>query len=322
MKKDFKKRDLIVRTINSQKGIIFSEPALVYRESYQGRDILAKNNEFRKEYTDSRGYLPVEKWILSLVSAKNPIIKSGEGLSKLLLLNNNKIYFKESLNFARKELFGDYSDKWPLLKILDIGGKFTKPSFSDLSEIPPIPLHVHSGEIVNGEVVGPGKLESYFFLPLDISPYNKKSEKIISRFGLKKNVNKEQFKESIRNFGKNDLIYTFLNEYEVKPYSGWTIPAGVLHSPGPWPTLEIQLPQDDFNLLAWRLGQTFDSEKTRKENYDSLVLRGMKNEDELVNKLIKWDLSQSSDFKEKFYRDIEILNQGNWGRNYMFNKFK
>lgn len=42
------------------------------------------------------------------------------------------------------------------------------------AEVPPIPCHIHSGNVVNGKLVGPGKLEAYFFPPLvDVEPYRR-----------------------------------------------------------------------------------------------------------------------------------------------------
>ena len=43
--------------------------------------------------------------------------------------------------------------RWPLVKILDIGGKPVVPSFSDEPEVPPIPAHVHNGIVVDGVMV-------------------------------------------------------------------------------------------------------------------------------------------------------------------------
>ena len=59
-------------------------------------------------------------------------------------------------------------------------------------EAPPIPCHVHAGEVVGGRCVGRGKTEAYFFPPLDIPPYNLQLGPVKTRLGLKPGVTKEQ----------------------------------------------------------------------------------------------------------------------------------
>ena len=49
-------------------------------------------------------------------------------------------------------------------KVLDIGGRATKPNFSDKlgpEEVPPIPC-VHNGYICDGRCCGHGKLRHFF----------------------------------------------------------------------------------------------------------------------------------------------------------------
>lgn len=316
-------KEEIFTTIRDQKGVLFAEPAIVYRETYSGRDIIAKNSRFEEGYVDDRMYVPVEWWVMSVVEAENPVKKSGEGLTKIKLVSGKEITLRDVGELAEKEVFGTYAKKWPLTKILDIGGDPKPTSFSKNLEVPPIPTHVHSGEIVEGKAIGPGKLEAYFFPPLDVAPYNKQMGKTISRFGFKQGVTKEKFKSLLMNFGKDDSMYTLLEPYELKPYSGWTILAATIHSPGPWVTFEIQLPQDDFNLASWRLGERFETEKDRIEAYQNLCLRGLKDEDDFVNQVVNWDVSSDPEFEENYFRPIRILESGSWGRRYQifFDRF-
>ena len=82
---------------------------------------------------------------------------------------------------------------------------------------------------------------------------------------------------ALSQFGQTDDLYSLLNEYEIKPWETWTIEQKIVHAPGkcvyyrrdlavlytcppplpigPWPTFEIQLPQDDFHFLAWHFGE-------------------------------------------------------------------
>ena len=51
---------LLRKVLAAQNGILFAEPAIVCRQTYSGRDILAPNSKFEPGYVDSRGYVPVE----------------------------------------------------------------------------------------------------------------------------------------------------------------------------------------------------------------------------------------------------------------------
>jgi D-glycero-beta-D-manno-heptose 1-phosphate adenylyltransferase len=306
-----KKEDVILNTIKNQNGILFAEPAIVHRCQYSGRDIIAKNSSFTN-HTDDRQYVPVEWWIMSKTPAENELPKENEGLS-YIYLGEEKILFKKAVEIATNALLGAYTNSWPLTKILDIGGDPINPSFSDTLEVPPIPCHVHSGETKNGNAVGLGKLEAYFFPPVHVPPYNANFGKAISRLGLKPDTTKEMFIERLKNFGKDDSMYELLNVFEMKPYEGWTLLPGVVHAPGPWVTFEIQRPQDDFNLASWQLGQTFTDEEL-PEKRKSLQFRGLANEEAFVNEVVDWETSTDPHFKEKWHRPSHVLSAGTWGR--------
>jgi hypothetical protein len=142
------------------------------------RGIIAPNNDFTPSMTDARGYLPVEWWIMSKTVAMNPIPLENEGLTSLLI-EGQAHTLQSLLEVAEKDLMGEYTEKWPLAKVLDIGGPSCVPryvkygsSLSPDSEVPPIPCHVHAGDVVNGACTGHGKTEAYFFPPTDVPPYN------------------------------------------------------------------------------------------------------------------------------------------------------
>ena len=59
-------------------------------------------------------------------------------------------------------------------------------------EIPPIPCHVHSGDVLGGRCVGHGKTEAYFFPPLNVPPYNLELDAVKTRLGLRPGTTKEQ----------------------------------------------------------------------------------------------------------------------------------
>jgi hypothetical protein len=113
--------------------------------------------------------------------------------------------------------------------------------------------------------------------------------------------------------GATDVVWL---RYPVKPRSNWTIPTHVIHAPGPWPTFEIQLPQDDSNMLAWQMGQPVEDDAERATLKAEQQLRGIANEEELFRQTIKWDRNVDPEFETKWFRDCtaEPLEVGPWGR--------
>ena len=78
------------------------------------------------------------------------MLKEKEGLSVLLLGGGKEVLFSDALAApeGEKVLVGEYAVRWPLVKILDIGGNLVHPRFPGhppeliQGEVPPIPLHV------------------------------------------------------------------------------------------------------------------------------------------------------------------------------------
>ena len=139
-----------------------------------------------------------------------------------------------------------------------------------LPEVPPVPCHVHAGEVKEGCCEGHGKTEAYFFPPVDVPPYNLTLGPVKTRLGLRPDVTREQvssvnrqmardlpssFPEyksccsstlhselllpsflqvlaALSQFGQTDDLYSLLNEYEIKPWETWTIEQKIVHAPG------------------------------------------------------------------------------------------
>eukprot|EP00047_Mylnosiga_fluctuans_P005291 m.239624 g.239624 ORF g.239624 m.239624 type:complete len:399 (-) comp13508_c0_seq1:80-1276(-) len=298
--------------VAANHGVVFAKPAIVYRKSYCGRSLIAPNSAFVEGIMDDRGYVPVEWWIMSKTVALNPICKDKEGLTSLLL-GDREVPFVDALAADEAALLGAYGSKWPLTKVLDIGGPAVKPSFTSDEEAPPIPCHVHAGQVVDGKCQGCGKLEAYFFPPLDVPPYNLKLSGVHSRFGIRGDVKPAQVLDALTKFGIDDSIYALQPVYELGPWQNWTIRPKVIHSPGPWLTFEIQTPQDDFNLLAWQLGRTLDG-TALTDTKASQQMRGFGTEEELFRETIDWDLNVDPNFAQKWRRDALVLEAGEWGR--------
>jgi hypothetical protein len=303
----------IARTIREQNGVIFAQPALVGRETYAGRDILAQNHKFSPEFQDERGYLTVERWIMSATAAENELLKVNEGVSLLQLSGGGAVPLTEAVRECRELLFGSYWGQWPLMKLLDIGGTPLVPSFGGPPETPPIPFHVHSGYIKEGKAVPPGKLEAYFFPPVDVHPYCQNWGRVHTRLGLHPETQKEEVIAALKEFGAGDLLYRMGQIYEIRPNEGWIIYPGCLHAPGPWPTFEVQIPQDDYNLAAWRFGERLGPDQREKVR-DALQLRGLADVADFLNQAVDWELSVDPDFQKKYHHTAKELENGAWGR--------
>jgi hypothetical protein len=307
----------ISKWIEKCRGVLTTRSVVVYRGSYFGNNIIASNGTLND--ADDRGFVPVELWIMSTVEADNPIQKKGEGLTTITI-EGEKHSLLSLKEIAPSVVFGDYANEWPLTKILDIGGQKIKTSFNT-EEIPPIPVHVHGGLIRDGKAQKPGKTEAYFFPSTSVSPYNKIFS-AVTRIGLKEGITKDDIKTHLKEFGKNDSMFTLLNMFEIQPMTGWTVPDGVLHAPGPYITFEIQRPQDDYNLASWRLGERL-TENELNEKYQELVLRGLKDEESYIEEVLDWSLTVDKSLKDKYFHLIRIIESGSWGRRYQifFNPF-
>ncbi|CAG5096894.1 Oidioi.mRNA.OKI2018_I69.XSR.g14833.t1.cds [Oikopleura dioica] len=271
--------EVIERELELTGGILFGRETIVYRGSYNGNNFLGKNSS--DEEPDQRGYWPVERWILSLVEAQNPVKLTGEGLTKV---QGYDFSFLDAVNACEERLLGTFRDSWPLIKVLDIGGKLTQTSFGT-NEIPPIPAHIHAGCTKDrNNQISCGKAEAQFFpfIPKDSSP--------ITRMGFKKEVSKEMLLEAMNEFGKSDALYNLMNEYEVKEGECWMVRPGFVHAPGPVLTIEIQRPQDDFNFLAWKLGERINADQLVSMKNDN-QLRGLQNVEEFVDRCIDWEMN-------------------------------
>lgn len=298
-------REAVVAWLKKTRGVLTSSGTIVCRESYSGNDVIAKNSS--KAHADERGYLPVEHWIMSTVESQSRLAYPGEGVTKIVI-DGEMVTLRDLVSVAEDVLFGKHFKNWPLAKILDIGGAPVESSFGT-KEVPPGAVEVHRGVIVDGHAVGPGKLEAYFYPPTPLTT------NALLRIGIKPGVTKEDVQASLRNFGIDDSMYALLNEHKVEPMTGWTIPAGVLHSAAAYVTFEIQVPQDGYNAATWKFGQRLEGEE-RLKAFSAKSLKGLADEKAYVDELIDWGVSTSTSFKEKYHHTPKIISEGSWGKRY------
>lgn len=309
----FAVRTRILQTIKTNHGVLFAVSAVVHRGMYLGRDVIARNSS--SDFADERGYVPVEWWIMSATEAENEKRRENEGLTSLIV-EGGTVLLRDALKVVEQELMGQFSARWPLTKVLDIGGPPRAPIYSPgllkaasqscvEREVPPIPCHVHAGKVVQGHLCGHGKTEAYFFPPLNVPPYNLSLGQVKTRLGIKPGIDKEHVLENLRLFGCNDDLYSCLNVYDIHPWETWHIEEKVVHAPGPWLTFEIQRPQDDFNFLAWQLGSPL-SEERLDHMKESFQLRGLQSEATLLEEGIDWEVNTARDFQDKWCKQCEV----------------
>lgn len=289
--------ELLKTTLEQNSGVLFAHSAIVWRSTYGGSGLFQAAAGARPEYAGRPGYRPVEWWIMSATDAENQLSVEGEGSTHLELAGGHCASVREMLDSS--SFFGDAASRWPLIKILDIGGEPVRTD-RGTRERPPIPPHVHSGYVRDGKLVGPGKHEAYFFLP-SATTTGTDDLPALTRIGLRDDVTKEQLIEAVSGFGESDAAYWLLNEYEAHAYEGWTVPSGVVHAPGPITTVEMQTPQDDFNLLGWQLGARLD-DKEREREWEESVLRGLPSARELVEEAVDFSSEAVGDQQRAMWR--------------------
>jgi pantothenate kinase len=312
-------RALAARLLARHGGVLRLRDTLVCRGSYCGRDLLGANSSPDAKGADERGYLPVERWVASTTEAENPLpLASGarEGVSSVSVDEGDAL----PLDALADAVLGEWRARWPLVKILDIGGAPQRPRLDGgddkaAPEVPPIPVHVHRGVLVDGRVLGPGKDEAYFFPPLAHAPFSQREPAMppVTRLGLRPDATRAAVLAALERFGADDSMYALLNAFPARQGEGWMVPAGVVHAPGPRLTLEMQRPQDDYNLLAWKLGcrlcgQELDTARAQH------MLKGFASVAELLDRMVDWERSASPRFESEWRRVPQELARGAWGR--------
>ena len=371
-------------TLAQQGGVVFAHPTIVHRVTYSGRGIIAPNTAFTADMTDDRGYVPVERWIMSMTEACNPVPRAGEGLSTVLLrtpqpastastastassdaadgppavLTCTLKHAVEAHPDAARLLLGACAREWPLTKVLDIGGNAVRPTFTAPTpepapaqeasatnasgsssgpptaadyEVPGIPCHVHAGTAVDGACdMRRGKLEAYFFPPVDVPPYSRRvpdlaasdAAPVVTRLGLATDAKPDDVVRRMAAFGRDDSMYAALRRWPVHPYDSWTIQPGIIHAPGPYPTFEIQRAQDDCNLLAWRLGERLEEEGGERASVVAAQhLAGLADHTDVLRQAVDWDGNVDPGFEAAWRRrclareqEGAVLASGSWGR--------
>ena len=104
------------------------------------------------------------------------------------------------------------------------------PSFApDKPERPPIPAHVHAGDVVCGVCTGHGKLEAYFFPPVDVAPYHMKLDgEVVTRIGVAPSSTPAQVRGAPHKLALSTHAFQALQPLKFAP----RVPCMACHDPG------------------------------------------------------------------------------------------
>ncbi len=239
--KDKEASVLIEKAISTGGGIVRLAPAWVPRSflSPGGRLKLATQDLYA--LGAHRGGID-ERWFASTTQADNgPGTPFDEGLSYIAVEDGaklQKVLFRDAIGLLGEAFLGkDVMDKE--------GGWNVLTKFFD--NLGPIPHHMHQNDEFAARVGMMGKPEAYYF-PKQLNftgnrfPY--------TFFGLEPGTTKDDVIRCLERWDEGDNgILDLSRAYRLKPGTGWSIPAGILHAPGSFVTYEPQRASDVFAMF-------------------------------------------------------------------------
>lgn len=288
------KENTIIIYFEENKGILNMVPVFVPRRfGNAGKRLRLHPHDYYALGT-KRGSIK-ERWFSSVIAAMNgELAAPDEGMSYVNIDDNveNKILFKDFVdvlkeNILGKELYNKFGT-WPMYsKFFDYEG--------------PLFHHLHLDFESAARVGKLGKPEAYYYPP----QYNNYPGKFPhTYFGFNPSVTKEEIRERLFNYEKEDIRITELSRaYRIELGTGWYTPPGVLHAPGSYLTYEPQW-NSDVNSVYENI--------TDGEIYDSSFLYENCPEDKMgdvdyVLSLMDWEKNVDPYYKEKYFRAPIVL---------------
>ncbi len=231
-----------------------------------------------------------ERWLGSVTVALNgPETGPTEGMSFVLAdaKTGEKFLFADAVEELGAKLIGENLQKkystWPTFaKLYD----YNKPLFH----------HLHLTEERAKKIGRHGKPEAYYF-PIQYNSYLGRFP--LTYFGFDPSVTKEQVKECIKNYEKNDTRITELSRaYRVQLGTGWYTPAGVIHAPASVVTYEPQW-NSDVNTIMENVTMGEVNPKNMLTDCQSSEEKG---DVDALFEQIDWEESTRPDYKETYFR--------------------
>lgn len=294
MRSDFMNKKAIEKYFKENDGILKMIPVFVPRRFGNAGKRLRLHPDDYYALGTKRGSIK-ERWFSSVICAMNgELAQPDEGMSYVNIDDNfdNKISLKEFVDTLKGELIGE-----------DLYTKFgTWPMYSKFFDYEgPLFHHLHLDFESAARVGKLGKPEAYYYPP----QYNNYPGKFPhTYFGLNPSVTKDELKERLLNYEKEDIRITELSRaYRIELGTGWYTPPGVLHAPGSYLTYEPQW-NSDVNSVYENI--------TDGEIYDKSFLvencpEDKKDDIDYVLSLLDYEKNTDPYYKEKFYRPPVVL---------------
>ncbi len=283
-------KSLIHEAFDKGKGVLQLIPIFVPRRfSAAGKRLRLHPDDYYALGTE-RGSIK-ERWFASVIKCMNgPLAAEDEGYSYVMPASGNvgeKFTLKETQDELKNELVGDeLMDKfggWPMYsKFFDYGD--------------PLFHHLHLDFESAARVGQLGKPEAYYFPP---QLNNHLGTFPVTYFGFDPDVTKDQIRERLLNYEKEDIKITELSRaYRIQLGTGWYTPPGVIHAPGSVLTYEPQW-NSDVNSVYENI--------TSNEiyPYDFLVENcpeDKKRDIAYVISLMDWEKNIDPHYKKTFFR--------------------
>lgn len=281
--------DNIKKILNQGKGVLQLTPTWVPRGFNEPGHRLRLHPDDYFAFGMDRGGI-CERWLGSVTVALNgPKTGPTEGMSYVLVdaETREKVLFADVVKELGAELIGDELQEtygtWPTFaKLYD----YDKPLFH----------HLHLTEERANKIGRHGKPEAYYF-PIQYNAYLGKFP--LTYFGFDPSTTKEEVKECIRNYGKQDTRITELSRaYRVQLGTGWYTPAGVIHAPASVVTYEPQW-NSDVNTIMENV--TMGEVNATNLLTDCQPAEEKGDVDALFDQ-IDWEESTRTDYKQKYFR--------------------
>ncbi len=292
-------KSLINETFDKGKGVLQLIPVFVPRRfSAAGKRLRLHPDDYFALGTQ-RGSIK-ERWFSSVIKCMNgPLAADDEGFSYVMPLSGNideKFTLKETQDELKNELVGD--------ELMEkFGGWPMYSKFFDYNE--PLFHHLHLDFESAARVGQLGKPEAYYFPP---QLNNHLGTFPVTYFGFDPDVTKDQIRERLLNYEKEDIKITELSRaHRIQLGTGWYTPPGVIHAPGSVLTYEPQW-NSDVNSVYENI--------TANEiyPYDFLVENcpnDKKRDIDYVISLMDWEKNIDPHYKKTFFRPPIICENSN-----------
>ena len=235
-----------------------------------------------------------ERWFSSVISAMNGADASpDEGMSYVDMGNGeDSITLKDFVDTLKGELIGEgcyqRHGTWPMYsKFFDYEG--------------PLFHHMHLDFDDAARVGKLGKPEAYYYPP----QYNNYPGKFPhTYFGFSPEVTKDQIREKLANFTKEDTRITDISRaYRIELGTGWYTAPGVVHAPGSYLTYEPQW-NADVNAVFENIT---DNEVYGEDFLYENVPDELKGNPDSVIDMMDWEKNVDPDYREHFFRPPVVL---------------